>query len=86
MQANRMTKILLATLALAALLLIGFRALGGSFGLSLLFVRYVMREDSAPYRDVAWQQGPASAPASSSFSPATAATSWPPAVIPPSMP
>jgi len=61
MQMSRVSKILLAMLALAALLLIGFRALGGSFGLSLLYVRYVMREESAPYRDIAWQQGPTSA-------------------------
>lgn len=56
---------LVVALLLAGVLLAAYRALGGRFGLSLLYVRYVMREESADFRPVNWQQGPASAPAAS---------------------
>jgi len=53
---------ILAVLVLAALFGVAWLALGGRFGLSLLFVRHVLREESAPHRAVVWQPGPATAP------------------------
>lgn len=47
--------------ALAVLVAAGFFAVGGRTGALLLYVKYVMRQEYAPSRDVAWQQGPATA-------------------------
>lgn len=50
---------------LLALLLVGtvaFYAVGGRMGLVLLSVKYIMHQDYAPTREVAWQAGPATAP------------------------
>ena len=51
--------------ALAALLVLGavaFYAVGGRAGLLLLTVKFVLRQDYAPTREVTWQAGPPAPP------------------------
>lgn len=58
-------KAVLAAAAALALLIAGYAAVqaaGGRSGLLTLYVKHFMREDNAPFREVAWQRGP-SAPA-----------------------
>lgn len=47
--------------ALAVLGVAGFYAVGGRTGALLLYVKYVLRQEYAPSREVAWQQGPTAA-------------------------
>ncbi|NBW45652.1 MAG: hypothetical protein EBR45_08800 [Betaproteobacteria bacterium] len=51
--------LLVSVVALAALGTAGFYAAGGRVGLTLLMVKYVLRKDYAPTREVQWQAGPA---------------------------
>jgi len=67
---KRFFKVSAALLATIATLAVGLQWLGGWTGLALLYVRYVMSNESAPFREVTWQQGPA---ASSSLAESTAA-------------
>ena len=52
------------TLIAAALATVGvlFYLAGGRVGIALLFVKYVMHEESAPFREISWERGPAAAP------------------------
>ena len=54
-------RLALAAVALAVLGAAGFYAVGGRTGALLLYVKYVMRQEYAPSREVTWQQGPATA-------------------------
>ena len=59
-------RLLWGAVALAVLLAAGFYAVGGRTGVLLLSVKYLLRKDYAPPREVVWQSGPvapASAPA-----------------------
>lgn len=47
--------------AVAVLGVAGFYAVGGRTGALLLYVKYVLRQEYAPSREVAWQQGPTAA-------------------------
>lgn len=58
---TRKYRLLIIILVLATALAGLWFAIGGRMGASLLFVRYVMRTESAPFREVTWQQGPQSA-------------------------
>ena len=51
-------RILWIVAALAALLVVGFFAVGGREGVAILYVKHVMRHDPAPNRPVVWQAGP----------------------------
>ncbi|NBS98105.1 MAG: hypothetical protein EBT08_18465, partial [Betaproteobacteria bacterium] len=53
--------LLVFLVALAALGTAGFYAAGGRVGLTLLMVKYVLRKDYAPTREVQWQAGPSEA-------------------------
>ena len=57
-RSRRIFTVLITAVVLVVALLLAYRAVGGRFGLSLLYVRYVMREESAAPRTVTWQQGP----------------------------
>lgn len=46
----------------------GFWAAGGRMGLTLLYVKLVLRQTYAPPREVTWQAGPAQAPAAAASS------------------
>ncbi len=56
-------RLLWLAVALAVLLAAGFFAVGGRTGVLLLTVKYLLRKDYGPAREVVWQAGPA-APAS----------------------
>jgi hypothetical protein len=59
-------RLLWGAVALAVLLVAGFFAVGGRTGVLLLTVKYLLRKDYGPAREVVWQAGPAtpaSAPA-----------------------
>lgn len=68
----------LGLVALLAVLVATFFAVGGREGVALLFVKHVLRKDAAPFREVMWQQAPAPAPAAPA---AGAATRKPPNII-----
>ena len=51
--------LLVSVVVLAALGTAGFYAAGGRVGLTLLMVKYVLRKEYAPTREVQWQAGPA---------------------------
>ena len=55
---NKRSKLLWSALAVAGVLVGGYFALGGRIGLALLWVRYGMREQPEPTREVVWQNGP----------------------------
>lgn len=56
----RVAAALLVTIAVLAL---AFNVVGGWTGAALLFVRYVMSSESAPFREISWQQGPSASTA-----------------------
>lgn len=64
----------LTAAALVGVLAAGYAAVqaaGGRTGLIIFYVKHFMREDNAPFREVAWQQGPA-APATTTADAAAA--------------
>lgn len=58
-----MKRLLWIVAAFAALLVATFFAVGKREGVALLYVKYIMRHDPAPNREVIWQNGPAEASA-----------------------
>ena len=66
---KKILKISAVVITTIATLAVGVQLLGGWTGLALLYVRHVMSKESAPFREVRWQQGPA---ASSSTAQSTA--------------
>lgn len=59
---TKTTKWFLAAGITIAVVAGAFLAAGGRTGLTLLWIQYAVREESAPYREIEWQRGP-SAPA-----------------------
>ncbi|NBS97051.1 MAG: sulfatase, partial [Betaproteobacteria bacterium] len=53
--------LLVSVVALAALGTAAYFAAGGRVGLTLLMVKYVLRKEYAPTREVQWQAGPTEA-------------------------
>ncbi|NDA43876.1 MAG: hypothetical protein EBX78_09690, partial [Gammaproteobacteria bacterium] len=51
-------KISAVVMVTIATLAVGVQLLGGWTGLALLYVRHIMSKESAPFREVSWQQGP----------------------------
>ncbi|MFZ9305479.1 MAG: sulfatase [Gammaproteobacteria bacterium] len=51
-------KISAVVMVTIATLAVGVQLLGGWTGLALLYVRHIMSNESAPFREVSWQQGP----------------------------
>ena len=60
---TKTTKWFLAAGVMMAVVAGTFVAIGGRTGLTLLWIQYAVREESAPYREVEWQRGPSSASA-----------------------
>ena len=60
---TKMTRWFLAVGVTMAVIVGAFLAAGGRTGLTLLWIQYVVREESEPYREVEWQRGPSSPPA-----------------------
>ena len=52
-------RIAIGLVALAVLAAIGFVAVGGRQGVAVLALKYLLRKDPAPNREVIWQAGPA---------------------------
>jgi arylsulfatase A-like enzyme len=57
---TKTTKWFLAASVAMAVIASAFFAVGGRTGLTLLWIQYAVREESASYRDVEWQRGPSS--------------------------
>ena len=73
---KKFLKISAAIIATTATLAVGVQLFGGWTGLALRYVRHVMSKESAPFREIRWQQGP-----SKSFSTAQSSATGRPNVL-----